>query len=146
MPSADLSSLRIFGASGEPWDDDAYRWLTQTVGEGRRPLINFSGGTEVGGAFLAPYPVEPLSVCSLGGPSLAIVDGETGWIHIARGTGSVEQNENAEVAGKLAAFQVDVFGRGVAGAQVDEQIDEGFDVEVVAIGPAAKDLGTETQA
>jgi acetyl-CoA synthetase len=72
VPDADLSSVRIFGASGEPWDEDAYRWLTLTVGEGKRPLINFSGGTEVGGAFLAPYPVEPLAVCSLGGPSLGM--------------------------------------------------------------------------
>jgi acetyl-CoA synthetase len=68
----DLGSLRIFGASGEPWDDGAYRWLALTVGEGKRPVINFSGGTEVGGAFLAPYPVEPLKVCSLGGPSLGM--------------------------------------------------------------------------
>ncbi len=71
-PTADLSSLRVFGASGEPWDEDAYRWLALTVGEGKRPLINFSGGTEVGGAFLSPYPVEPLKVCSLGGPSLGM--------------------------------------------------------------------------
>ncbi len=72
VPTADLSSLRVFGASGEPWDEDAYRWLALTVGEGKRPLINFSGGTEVGGAFLSPYPVEPLKVCSLGGPSLGM--------------------------------------------------------------------------
>ena len=71
-PTADLSSLRILGASGEPWDEDAYRWLALTVCEGKRPLINFSGGTEVGGAFLSPYPVEPLKVCSLGGPSLGM--------------------------------------------------------------------------
>ena len=72
VPTADLSSLRILGASGEPWDEDAYRWLALTVCEGKRPLINFSGGTEVGGAFLSPYPVEPLKVCSLGGPSLGM--------------------------------------------------------------------------
>jgi len=71
-PGTDLSSLRVFGASGEPWDDDAYRWLALTVGEGKRPVINFSGGTEVGGAFLAPYPVEAISACSLGGPSLGM--------------------------------------------------------------------------
>ncbi len=71
-PTADLSSLRVVGASGEPWDEDASRWLAVTVGEGTRPLINFSGGTEVGGAFLSPYPVEPLKVCSLGGPSLGM--------------------------------------------------------------------------
>lgn len=36
------------------------------------PVINFSGGTEVGGSFLAPYPVEPIRSCSLGGPSLGM--------------------------------------------------------------------------
>ena len=30
-------------------------------------MINFSGGTEVGGSFLAPYPVEPIGSCSLAG-------------------------------------------------------------------------------
>ena len=68
----DLASLRVFGATGEPWDDAAYRWLAEDVGRGRRPVINISGGTEVGGAFLSPYPVEPIKACSLGGPSLGM--------------------------------------------------------------------------
>lgn len=71
-PEIDLSALRVFGASGEPWDPEAYNWLATTVGQGRRPLINFSGGTEVAGAFLAPFPIEPLKTCSLGGPSLGM--------------------------------------------------------------------------
>ena len=68
----DLRSLRVFGSSGEPWDEDAYNWLADTVGRRARPVINFSGGTEVGGAFLAPYPVEAITACSLGGPSLGM--------------------------------------------------------------------------
>lgn len=68
----EMPSLRILGASGEPWDPEAYNWLAVTVGQRRRPVINFSGGTEVAGAFLAPFPVEPLSSCSLGGPSLGM--------------------------------------------------------------------------
>jgi acetyl-CoA synthetase len=71
-PSIELNSLRVFGSSGEPWDEDAYRWLAQDVGGGERPVINFSGGTEVGGAFLSPFPVEPIKNCSLGGPSLGM--------------------------------------------------------------------------
>jgi acetyl-CoA synthetase len=67
-----LDSLRILGASGEPWDPEAYNWLAAAVGHGRRPIINFSGGTEVAGAFLAPFPVEPLRACSLGGASLGM--------------------------------------------------------------------------
>jgi acetyl-CoA synthetase len=42
------------------------------VGRDRVPIINFSGGTEVGGAFLAPFVVEPIKPCSLGGPSLGM--------------------------------------------------------------------------
>ena len=74
--SRDLSSVRVFGSTGEPWNDAPYLWLSETVGEGRVPIINFSGGTEVGGAFLSPFPVEPIKPCSLGGPSLGMdVDG-----------------------------------------------------------------------
>jgi len=73
LPAAcDLSSVRVFGSTGEPWNDDPYEWLSATVGKRRVPIINFSGGTEVGGAFLAPFPVEPIKPCSLGGPSLGM--------------------------------------------------------------------------
>jgi acetyl-CoA synthetase len=65
----DLSSLRIFGSTGEPWNPEPYRWLSEVVGEGTRPIINISGGTEVGACFLTPYPVEEIKECSLGGPS-----------------------------------------------------------------------------
>jgi acetyl-CoA synthetase len=65
----DLSSLRVFGSTGEPWNPEPYRWLSEVVGEGKRPIINISGGTEVGACFLTPYPVEEIKVCSLGGPS-----------------------------------------------------------------------------
>ena len=35
-------------------------------------MINISGGTEVGGAFLAPLPARPLKPCSVGGPTLGM--------------------------------------------------------------------------
>lgn len=76
----DLSSVHVIGSTGEPWDPSAYEWLAREVFEGRVPIINFSGGTEVGGSFLAPYPVEEIRSCSLGGPSLGmdvdVVDAE----------------------------------------------------------------------
>ena len=68
----DLASVRVLGSTGEPWDPDSYDWLAAEVFGGRVPVINFSGGTEVGGSFLAPYPVEPIPSCSLGGPSLGM--------------------------------------------------------------------------
>jgi acetyl-CoA synthetase len=71
VTSADLSSLRILGSTGEPWNEDPYRWLMKVTGE-RVPIINISGGTEVGACFLSPFPVEPIKVCSLGGASLGM--------------------------------------------------------------------------
>ena len=47
-PAADLSSLRTFVTTGEPWNPDPYRWLFERVGGGRCPIVNCSGGTEVG--------------------------------------------------------------------------------------------------
>jgi acetyl-CoA synthetase len=68
----DLSSVHTIGSTGEPWDPESYAWLARDVLGGRVPVINFSGGTEVGGSFLAPYPVEEIRSCSLGGPSLGM--------------------------------------------------------------------------
>ncbi|GGL17082.1 AMP-binding protein [Nocardia jinanensis] len=72
IATRDLSSVRVLGSTGEPWDPVSYDWLARDVFSGRVPVINFSGGTEVGGSFLAPYPVEPIPSCSLGGPSLGM--------------------------------------------------------------------------
>ncbi|MFJ9173779.1 AMP-binding protein [Streptomyces sp. NPDC102360] len=72
MPTADLSSLRVLGSTGEPWDPESYEWLARDVFDSRVPVINFSGGTEVGGSFLSPYPVEDIVSCSLGGPALGM--------------------------------------------------------------------------
>jgi acetyl-CoA synthetase len=75
-----VRSLRTIGATGEPMSPEAYRWLADIVGGRRCPIINISGGTEVGGAFLAPLPTQELKVSSLGGPALGmdvgIVDDE----------------------------------------------------------------------
>jgi len=68
----DLSSLRILGSTGEPWNPEPYRWLQRVAGGGRVPIINLSGGTEVGACFLSPFPVESIKVCSLGGASLGM--------------------------------------------------------------------------
>jgi acetyl-CoA synthetase len=68
----DLSSLRTLGSTGEPWNPEPYDWLRQVAGDGKVPIINLSGGTEVGACFLSPFPVEPIKVCSLGGASLGM--------------------------------------------------------------------------
>jgi acetyl-CoA synthetase len=68
----DRSSLRILATTGEPIDGASYRWLFDVVGDGRVPIINVSGGTEVGACFLSPHPVEPLKPTSLQGPALGM--------------------------------------------------------------------------
>jgi acetyl-CoA synthetase len=71
-PSQDLSSLRIIVTTGEPWNPDPYRWLFDKIGGGRCPIINCSGGTEVGACFLSPAPAIPIKECSLGAPALGM--------------------------------------------------------------------------
>ena len=68
----DLSSLRVLGSTGEPWNEGPWRWYFEVVGGGRCPVINISGGTEVGACFLSPHPVRPIKPMSLGGPSLGM--------------------------------------------------------------------------
>lgn len=68
----DLSSLRIMGSTGEPWNPEPYDWLFEHAGDREVPIINLSGGTEVGACFLSPLPITPLKPCSLGHPSLGI--------------------------------------------------------------------------
>jgi acetyl-CoA synthetase len=68
-PQADLSSLRTLVTTGEPWNPDPYRWLSEHVGGGRRPIVNCSGGTEVGACFLSCSVAEPIKECSVGGPA-----------------------------------------------------------------------------
>lgn len=70
--SHDLSHLRILAATGEPWNEGPWHWYSSRVGGGRCPVINLSGGTEVGACFLSPHPVQPISPMSLGGPSLGM--------------------------------------------------------------------------
>ncbi len=71
-PVSDLSSLRTFVTTGEPWNPAPYRWLAENVGGSRVPIINCSGGTEVGACFLSPTPVAPIKACSVGGPALGM--------------------------------------------------------------------------
>jgi acetyl-CoA synthetase len=79
-PDADLTSLRTIVTTGEPWNPEPYRWLFEQVGGSRCPIINCSGGTEVGACFLSPTPAMPIKACSLGGPALGmamdVVDAE----------------------------------------------------------------------
>ena len=76
----DLSSLHLMAGAGEPWNPTPWRWLFQVVGGGTRPIINYSGGTEVSGGILACNTLLPLKPCAFSAPVPGmiadVVDGE----------------------------------------------------------------------
>jgi acetyl-CoA synthetase len=63
-----FQSLRILAATGEPINTEAWTWYFENVGKRRCPVINLSGGTEIGGAILSVLPVMPLKPCTVGCP------------------------------------------------------------------------------
>jgi acetyl-CoA synthetase len=64
----DLSSLRILGSTGEPWNPDPWWWLFENVGRRRIPIINYSGGTEISGGILMSNPLLPIKPCAFSAP------------------------------------------------------------------------------
>jgi len=68
----DLSTLRLLGSTGEPWDPESWQWFYEHIGNGETPIMNISGGTEIFGCFLQPLPTHSLKPCTLGGPALGM--------------------------------------------------------------------------
>ncbi|MDQ3798797.1 MAG: AMP-binding protein, partial [Acidobacteriota bacterium] len=64
----DLSSLRAFASTGEPWNPAPWWWLFEKVGDSRIPIINYSGGTEISGGILMGNPLLPIKPCSFPAP------------------------------------------------------------------------------
>jgi acetyl-CoA synthetase len=64
----DLSSLRILGGSGEPWNPDPWIWYFKHIGNSRCPIINYSGGTETSGGILGCNTILPLRPTSFSTP------------------------------------------------------------------------------
>ncbi len=100
----DLSALRAFASTGEPWNPAPWWWLFEKVGKSKLPIINYSGGTEISGGILMGNPLLPIKPCSFPAPCLGIAadildeagnpvpDGQVGelvikkpWIGMARG-------------------------------------------------------------
>jgi len=85
----DLSSLKFLGSTGEPFDQETYMWVFQHLGQGRMPIINISGGTEMCGCLVSPSPLTPLKPCSVGmhglGMAIGIADDEGKLIDVGKG-------------------------------------------------------------
>lgn len=74
----DLSRLRICASTGEVWTPEAWHWTFENVCKRRVPLLNYSGGTEVGGGILSGTILHPIKPCSFARPipgmGAAVVD------------------------------------------------------------------------
>ena len=68
----DRSSLRVLGSTGEPWNPDPWWWFFREVGDGRCPIVNYSGGTEVSGGIVSGNLLTPVKPTSFGGPNIGV--------------------------------------------------------------------------
>lgn len=64
----DLSCLRAFASTGEPWNPAPWWWLFEKVGDSKLPIINYSGGTEISGGILMGNMLLPQKPCSFAAP------------------------------------------------------------------------------
>ncbi len=99
----DLRGLRAVGSTGSPWDPESWQWLFTHVLERKKPILNYSGGTEISGGIVCGNFVQPLKPCGFSGPVVGMdadvvdadgtpVRGEVGelvlrrpWIGMTRG-------------------------------------------------------------
>ncbi|MCW6169479.1 MAG: AMP-binding protein [Thermoplasmatales archaeon] len=58
--SGRLPNVRVFGSTGEPWDEESWMYLFNELGGGEVPIANISGGTDIIGCFLASTPAISL--------------------------------------------------------------------------------------
>lgn len=76
----DISSLRVTVSGGEPWTEEAWLWFFDNVSQRRLPMLNWSGGTEIGGGILCGtviHPAKPCAfTCQIPGMDADIVDEE----------------------------------------------------------------------
>jgi acetyl-CoA synthetase len=64
----DLSRLRAVGSTGSPWDPESWMWCFNTVLDGKKPILNYSGGTEISGGILCGNLFTPLKPGAFSGP------------------------------------------------------------------------------
>ncbi len=68
LQGRDLSSLRAVGSTGSPWDPESWSWCFEHVLGSEKPILNYSGGTEISGGILCGNFLEPLKPCAFSGP------------------------------------------------------------------------------
>src|SRR5699024_405781 len=62
-----FESLRVIVSTGEVWTPEAWNWVFKSIGKSKIPLLNYAGGTEVGG-ILTGTVIHPLKPCAFSMP------------------------------------------------------------------------------
>jgi len=68
LKNHNLEKIRNIPTTGEPIDKESWWWLFEKVGKKRIPIMNLSGGTEIGGAMLSVFPGMKLKPTTVGIP------------------------------------------------------------------------------
>ncbi len=89
VDSHDLSSLRIAISGGEGWTEAPWLWFFTHACKSKLPIINNSGGTEVGGCIVIGTVHHPMKPGSIGGPGLGM------------GTDIVDEHGNTVARGQV---------------------------------------------
>lgn len=64
----DVSCLRMIGSTGSPWDPESWMWLFENVLDNKKPILNYSGGTEISGGIVCGNFFKPLKPAAFSGP------------------------------------------------------------------------------
>jgi len=73
LKNHNLEKIRNIPTTGEPIDEESWWWLFEKVGKKKIPIMNLSGGTEIGGAMLSVFPGLKLKPTTVGIPCPGIV-------------------------------------------------------------------------
>ncbi|MFJ8258517.1 AMP-binding protein [Peribacillus asahii] len=90
----DLTNLRVFTSTGEPWNSESWVWLFEKIGNSQIPIINYAGGTEISGGILTNVLVKAITPITFNSP----VPGMD--VHVLSETGDSVQNSLGELSMK----------------------------------------------
>lgn len=88
----DLTNLRVFASTGEPWNSESWVWLFENVGKSQIPIINYAGGTEISGGILTNVLLKAISPVTFNSP----VPGMD--VYVLSETGQSVQNSLGELS------------------------------------------------
>ena len=96
-------TIRVLMTGGEVMDADAHAWLFHRFGQGRLPIINYTGGTECSGGILSNVVLRPIAPCRFNstapGVNATIVDESGASVAGKPGELAIQEPFNGMTAG-----------------------------------------------